>query len=78
MGHIDWIPIAEMPNALRDGRQVLLWQHDVIAGAEVGTWLKGDIWNDEDRMAGGRWEALYDSGRIDGVTHFAEINPPAN
>lgn len=61
MGNIDWIPIAELPDALKDGREVLLhWP----GSAAVSVWKNGDWRN----------FAPYRTGQ---PTHFAEINPPA-
>lgn len=76
---IAWRPIAEMPESLKDGREVLLW-HDEgppqSPGAEVGTWNSDHHWSQDDDEAPGYWEALYECAAIAGVTHFAEINPP--
>lgn len=67
---IDWQPIAEIPDALKDGRQVLLWAEDITPGAEVGTWEAAlPSWPEG-------WTALYDHAPITDVTHFAEITPP--
>lgn len=62
MGRIEWIPIAELPEAFKDGREVLFsspasltsvgWYDD-----EIGWLYQG--WNDKANP-----------------THFAEINPP--
>jgi hypothetical protein len=41
VGNIDWIPIADIPDALRDGRQVLLWTEDedkAVASYWLGYW----------------------------------------
>lgn len=39
MGNIDWLPIAELPEAFKDGRFVLIWiQH---GGAKVARWVNG-------------------------------------
>jgi hypothetical protein len=46
MGNIDWIPIADMPDALKDGREVLLWvSHGFPA---VYKWRGRFWWNMED------------------------------
>lgn len=66
---IEWQPIAELPEELRDGREVLLW---VGFGADVGVWLQQRL------GSGAGWaEDDFDKYPIDGVTHFAEITPPA-
>lgn len=67
MGNIDWIPIADIPDDWKDGRDVLLW---APSGAEVGNWTDENFegrpgWND-------RGECLP----IENVTHCAEITPP--
>lgn len=74
MGIIEWLPIADLPDEFKDGRQVLLWCGE--SGADVGTWSSDSHWSDEDIQAGGYWEALYECAKITGVTHFAEITPP--
>lgn len=68
MGSIDWIPAADIPEALKDGREVLLWEADSSGkphrfGCHTGA------------FAGGHW---YVSGepRHVAVTHIAEINRP--
>lgn len=58
---ITWRPIAELPDELKDGREVLLWDED---GAETCIW-HGAAWM---HTAGGVF--VYDA------THFAEINAP--
>lgn len=72
---IDWHPIDELPEAFRDGREVLLWTD---SGADVGTWKLDRTWTQDDGWVthGGYWEALYESARINDATHFAEIDPP--
>jgi len=68
MGHIDWIPIAEMPDALKDGREVLLWGD---TGANVASWRYGG-WDN-----GFASEIDGSPFMVESVIHFAEINPPA-
>jgi hypothetical protein len=68
---IDWKPIAEMPEALKDGRQVLVWQDGspiIETGAHICLWFNGWVSN----------EAYYGEQQImpDNVTHYAEINAP--
>lgn len=70
---IDWKPLAEIPDALKDGRQVLLWEPKY--GADVGTWQTGNHWSQQEDDAG-YWEALYECALIEGKTHYAEITPP--
>lgn len=48
----------------------------LVHGAEVGTWSNESHWSTEEEDAGGYWEALYECANIDGVTHWADINPP--
>jgi hypothetical protein len=65
MGRIDWIPIAEMPAELKDGRDLL--------GAEgprlcVMAYLDGSGGDDPG------WYAVREYPVE--PTHFAEINPP--
>lgn len=63
MGHIDWIEIADLPDALKDGREVLLWvSHGFPA---VYKWRGRFWWNMEDVALNMAWP-----------THFAEINTP--
>jgi hypothetical protein len=64
---IPWRPIAELPDALKDGREVLVWTHHpliVFWSAFYGT------------AGGGTWES--DGGTIEhnSITRFAEIQPP--
>lgn len=67
MGRIDWIPIEEIPEVLKDGRDVLLWEADEgeTGRAAVGKFT-GDSW----------YCACYDFQSIWKPTHFAEINAP--
>lgn len=68
---IPWRPIDELPDELKDGRQVLLWADD---GADVGTWTSGE--NDWDKPESGYFEALYECVPCADPTHFAEIVGP--
>lgn len=72
MGSIDWIPIADMPDTLKDGREVLLWETVSRGGSEVATWDPADRWAGPKR---GVW-CSTDGATIHGITHFAEITPP--
>jgi hypothetical protein len=38
MGDIDWLPISELPEAFKDGRQLLLWAFDCPV---LWRWLDG-------------------------------------
>ncbi len=65
MGNIDWIPIADMPDALKDGREVLFSCDDGHGNwRTIGKWDAEFGWVDD----GGAW--------IEVATHFAEINAP--
>lgn len=69
MGSIDWIPIADLPDYLKDGREVLLWDGD---SADVGTWSNtADFGHGEPG-----WSETTEGGRLLGITHFAELNVP--
>lgn len=76
MGNIDWIPIADLPDALKDGREVLLWEAVVEGRAEIAAWSPSAMWkpllirNNE-----GVW-CDRDGSTIHGITHFAEITRP--
>ncbi len=76
---IDWRPIADIPDALKDGREVLLWEVAVEGRAEIAAWspagpahmppayqLANGVWSDREGYT------------IRGVTHFADIGSPAN
>lgn len=60
---IDWQPIANMPADRKDGRRMLLWATDVDL-AEVAEW-EGSVW-----VSPGGFSCK-------GITHWADINPPA-
>lgn len=69
---LNWKPIAELPDALKDGRQVLIWEDH--GGATACTWRA------EGLLSG--WDTGFAS-EIDGCpllcefpTHYAEVNPP--
>lgn len=83
MGTIDWIPIADLPDALKDGRDVLLFWPDYRYGdyREIGSQV----------IAVGRWKLNHrigvsyfadtDESDDDGLakygpSHFAEIDAP--
>lgn len=61
MGNIDWLPIAELPEALKDGRDVLLhefgrsylaWHNEILGWVTMGEY------------------------QIEHPSHFAEVNGP--
>jgi hypothetical protein len=67
---IAWRPIAELPDELKDGRNVLLWDGDEPAGYEVVVASFSD-------MGGGEGDWRNDEFvQITNPTHFAEINAP--
>lgn len=88
MGNIDWIPIADLPDALKDGRDVLLCRKNTL-----GTYYGGDgeklnpdrpFLYDLACWENGQWRTETDDGcggsemmRADDPDYFAELNPPA-
>lgn len=66
VGRIEWVPIAEMPEALKDGRPLLLW---VIGFAWIADWRRGAWYSDA-------WERSGRHAYPIEPTHFAEINGP--
>lgn len=66
---ISWRPIGDLPEHLKDGREVLVWDGFC---ADVVTWLPGPRWGSE----GDGWIETTEGGPIDGVTHFADIVGP--
>lgn len=69
MGRIDWIPLDDLPERLRDGRDLLFWSNDE---AVIAFW---DTFLDEQDEEYQDW-ATQEGGHLVGATHFAEINPP--
>lgn len=65
---ITWRPIAELPDELKDGREVLLWDGD---RADVGSWAIERWWDN-----GPGWNDTGEGAPLLDVTHFAEINAP--
>ncbi len=64
---ITWTPIAQLPDELKDGREVLLWSDDPrIKGAIQVDWV------------GTGWAEVMEGRLLDDIdfTHFAEITPP--
>lgn len=59
---ICWRPIAQLPDALKDGREVLLWAGDI--GASEIACRNGNLWVNRD------------GATIHSASHFAEINSP--
>lgn len=66
MGRIDWLEIADMPEALKDGREVLLspGSADQVDIGRWGRFLHGFGWENRD-------------GTEIFPTHVAELHPPA-
>ncbi len=87
----DWLPITELPEALKDGRPVLLWTDWSSARAQYPTSAAEGHWRDEPVAArwyrpgggpNGYW-SLTETGsgayedEVNGpVSHYAEIEPP--
>lgn len=67
MGNIDWLPIADLPERLKDGRKVLLWDW---SGAQTAEW-NGRGWH-----TGFASELDGDPIMVDDPIHFAEISEP--
>lgn len=66
MGRIEWLPIEDLPEEMKDGRDVLAWGRD---GAVVVYWV-------ESSGLGAVSHWVSESGFIERPTHFAEINAP--
>lgn len=44
MGNIDWLPIAELPEAFKDGRDLLVWEREpVILQWHNGWWADNGL-----------------------------------
>jgi hypothetical protein len=65
----DWRPMDELPDAAKDGRQVLLWNAK-HGEAQIGSWLGSGDW----------WAATAQTGGEatdpDEFSHFAMIEKP--
>jgi len=62
---IGWQPIEAMPLDRKDGRQMLLWDGNPAIGSWGEHYSGGEGWNDTGEHL-----------PIDGVTYWADINPP--
>lgn len=70
---ITWTPTDQMPDELRDGRDVLLWDN---GHCTVGAWRRTlEAWLLSDGLGGFACDELGDGYCIQ-PTHFAEITPP--
>jgi len=67
---IPWHPIADLPDALKDGRDVLLWDDKRQCGPHHFGFYAGVISPGSDY-----WLISGSSRRLE-PSHFAEINPP--
>lgn len=66
---IPWHPISQLPDALKDGRELLLWD----GAAVVDTWsARGAHFG----MGEPGWSECHEGSALDGVTHYAEITAP--
>ncbi|RSV15673.1 hypothetical protein CA235_07420 [Sphingomonas sp. ABOLF] len=74
---IPWRPIAELPDALKDGQEVLLWETVVEGRAEFAVWSpSGPAFMPASyHLAHGVW-CDREGATIHGITHFAEITSP--
>lgn len=87
----DWRPISELPDALKDGRPVLLWtdwskaRARYPASAAEGSWRDEPVaarWYRPGGGADGYWimtesgAGAYDDEINGDITHFAEIEGP--
>ncbi|GGO96535.1 hypothetical protein [Stakelama pacifica] len=84
---IDWKPIADMPQSLKDGREVLLgwWERNVggTANPRPDYWSSVVvIWWKAFPHSEGRWDIVHtgeyaeSSSFYETPTHYAEITPP--
>ena len=64
---IDWRHIDDLPDALKDGRYVLLWETVVEGRVEVASWESAYAWAKSDE---GVW-CNIDGSTVHGITHFA-------
>jgi hypothetical protein len=71
---ITWTPIAQLPDELKDGREVLLADE---RARKVGRWFVGtSCWFLSDGPNALILRAPGDGFEISTPTHFAEITPP--
>lgn len=68
MGRIDWLPIEELTDELKDGRELLIW---ILDDFHIGS---ANVDPDDGSI---RWWIDIEAEPItDQPTHFAELNPP--
>lgn len=69
MGNIDWIELGELPDTLKDGREVLAYDGAVVTAQcnPHGIWFRTD-----------RGQAVFDGVKLIQIkpSHCAEINEP--
>lgn len=73
MGRIEWIPIAELPEAFKDGREVLFYYPDAFAYDPDSPVPTMAVKRCDSR---GNWSGYYPVEFLGEPTHFAELNPP--
>lgn len=66
---INWQPIATLPEDRKDGRRVFVWNDE----GHSAVWCEDRWWD-----SGPGWNDTREGGPIDNVTHWVDINPPAN
>lgn len=71
---IEWLPISDLPDAFKDGRQVLIWDD---GSAVVCFWRHGGSPSVTGWDTGYASEMYGDPIMAESVTHFAEITPPS-
>jgi hypothetical protein len=67
---ITWTPIGQLPDELKDGREVLLWDADEPEGYRATTATFSSL---EGGLGGWRNDEFI---KVENPTHFAEITPP--
>ena len=68
MSDIRWHPIEQIPAALKDGRELLIWDKARRRGPHHFGWYAAQI---------DRWLISGSSQHLD-PTHYAEINSPTD